>query len=90
MTNLEAVQRMDKESFAEFLDQVYLTGINTGSYAQTLTEDDANDVLDRFPFDKDWLDAEAEPAVLNIIGEDAHMLNALSSIVLEAAGIEID
>lgn len=87
MTNLEAVQKMDKDSFEAFLDQVYVTGINTGSYAQTLTEDDANEVLDRFPFNKEWLDDEAEPAVLHIIGEDAYMLRALCKIVMEAAGI---
>ena len=89
MTNFEAIKNMDKESLELFLDQVYVTGINTGTYAQSLSEEDSTKVLDGLPFDGEWLDSEAEPAVINITDEDTPLLRALCSIVLKAAGVDV-
>lgn len=45
-----------------FLDQVFLTGLNTGMHAATLndTPEVQAELLDRNPFDLAWLSAEAE------------------------------
>ena len=39
MDNFDAIKRMDKAALEDFLDQVYLTGLNTGMYAATLPND---------------------------------------------------
>ena len=40
MDNFDAIKRMDKTQLETFLDQVYLTGVNSGMYAVTLPNDE--------------------------------------------------
>lgn len=91
MDNFEAIKQMDRASMEAFLDQVYLTGLNTGMYAATLPNDSEDQLalLDKNPFDEAWLVSEAEPALLDTYadGEDEHVLNALAAAVLRSAGI---
>lgn len=91
MDNFDAIKQMDRASMEAFLDQVYLTGLNTGMYAAGLPNDSEEQftLLDENPFDKTWLGSEAEPALLSTCAdeEDEHVLNALAAAVLRSAGI---
>ena len=40
MDNYDAFKRMNKTQLETFLDQVYLTGVNSGMYAVTLPNDE--------------------------------------------------
>jgi len=55
MTNFEAIKNLTDEQIEKFLDQVFLTGLNTGY--QSLVDPD---IHDGNPFDADWLNAEVE------------------------------
>lgn len=48
---------MDKAALEDFLDQVYLTGLNTGMYAATLPNDSKEQalLLNENPFSLKWL-----------------------------------
>ena len=88
MTNYEAIRQMTPSHMAEFLDQVYLTGLNRGMCAEkskddSLTNDD--------PFDLSWLKEDAEEATRYGVSEDGDLLllNALAETILQNAGIEI-
>lgn len=52
MDNFDAIKRMDKTQLESFLDQVYLTGLNSGMYAATLSNDSEEQamLLDENPF----------------------------------------
>ena len=86
MNNYKAILAMSPERMEAFLDQVYLTGLNTGIYA-AIHEDDAS--LDNNPFDAIWLDSSAEEATTAGLDEtgDEYMLNALVTAILRSAGI---
>ena len=62
MNNFDAIGQLDVEKMENFLDQVFLTGLNTGMHAATLndTPEVQAELLDRNPFDLAWLSAEAE------------------------------
>ena len=64
MNNFDAIGQLDVEKMENFLDQVFLTGLNTGMHAATLndTPEVQAELLDRNPFDLAWLSAEAEKA----------------------------
>ena len=85
-TNYDAIIKMQPDHMEHFLDQVYLTGLNTGMYAAT---NDDDSVLDDNPFDATWLAAEAEKATaMGFVDDgDEFMLNALTEAVLRSAGI---
>lgn len=93
MDNFDAIKRMDKVQLEAFLDQVYLTGLNTGMYAAALPSDsdEQADILDRNPFSEAWLSSEAEQATLGTIAEDGdeYILDALATAVLRSAGISV-
>jgi hypothetical protein len=55
MNNYEAIKNLTSEQLEKFLDQVFLTGFNTGY--QSLVDPD---IHDGNPFDTDWLNGEAE------------------------------
>jgi hypothetical protein len=55
MTNFEAIKQLTYEQLDKFLDQVFLTGFNTGY--QSLVDPD---IHDGNPFDEEWLSAEAD------------------------------
>ena len=57
MDNYDAIKRMGKTQLETFLDQVYLTGVNSGMYAATLSNDSEEQamLLDENPFSEKWL-----------------------------------
>ena len=65
MTNYEAIINLTPELLEKFLDQVFLTGFNTGY--QSLVDPD---IHDGNPFNTDWLNAEAEE-FHNLVEDDA-------------------
>ena len=87
MDNFDAINQMDRASMEAFLDQVYLTGLNTGMYAAVLPNDSEEQftLLDENPFDKTWLGGEAEDATL---GTCEYILNSLAKAILRSAGIK--
>ena len=86
MNNYTAILAMTPERMEQFLDQVYLAGLNTGMYAATHDDDT---VLDNNPFDATWLSADAEEATAKGFDETGaeYMLNALVQAILQSAGI---
>lgn len=86
MNNYAAILAMTPERMEQFLDQVYLAGLNTGMYAATHNDDS---VLDNNPFDATWLLSDAEDATAKGFDEtgDEYMLNALVQAILQSAGI---
>lgn len=86
MNNHEAIIAMSPDRMEQFLDQVYLAGLNTGMYATT-HEDDA--VLDHNPFDSAWLASPAEEATAVGFDEtgDEYILSALVKAILLGAGL---
>ena len=89
MNNHKAIVAMPPERMEQFLDQVYLAGLNTGIYAATHEDDLA---LDNNPFDACWLAEPVEEATA--IGRDEtgdeYLLNALVKAILLSAGISED
>lgn len=86
MNNYAAILAMTPERMEQFLDQVYLAGLNTGMYAATHNDDS---VLDNNPFDATWLLSDAEEATAKGFDEtgDEYMLKALVQAILQSAGI---
>lgn len=86
MNNHEAIIKMTPSQMEQFLDQVYLAGLNTGMYAATHNDDS---VLDANPFDETWLGAPAEDATAIGFDEtgDEYMLTALVEAILRTAGL---
>lgn len=93
MDNFEAIMRMDRNALEAFLDQVYLTGVNTGMFAAGLPNDsdEQAELLDENPFNEKWLSSEAENATLGTCAgeEDEYILDALATAVFRSAGIQI-
>ena len=89
MNNHEAIIAMSPDRMEQFLDQVYLAGLNTGMYAATHQDDS---VLDHNPFDSVWLSSPAEEATAVGFDEtgDEYMLNALIKTILLSAGLSED
>lgn len=94
MNNYEAIRQLDLAKMESFLDQVFLAGLNTGMYAATLKDDSEaqDELLDRNPFDRAWLSAEAEKATLGEPAEDGdnYLLDALTTAILRSAGISLE
>lgn len=79
MTNYQAILAMSAEHMESFLDQVHLTGLNTGGYAARLEEERQTELLGINPFDMAWLRAPAEAALISL--EDEYILNALTEVI---------
>lgn len=91
MDNYEAIMKMSRKQLADFLDDVYVTGLNTGMYAATREKEEERDaVLDEFPYDEKWLASDAEAATLCKEAEDGddYVLEASAKAALRLAGIE--
>ena len=86
MNNHAAIISMAPERMEQFLDQVYIAGVNTGMYAASHNDDN---VLDDNPFNAAWLAAPAEKATAEGFDEtgNEYMLNALVAAILRTAGI---
>ena len=93
MDNYDAFKRMNKTQLETFLDQVYLTGVNSGMYAATLPNDSEEQamLLDENLFSEKWVSSEAEQATMGAMAEDgdAYILDALATAVLRGAGISV-
>lgn len=88
MTNYEAIIKMPPDRMEQFLDQVYLAGMNNGMYA--VRQEDDN-ILDHNPFDLGWLSAQAEDAATPGFDEEGeeYMLSALVEAIFRNAGIDL-
>ena len=88
MTNYEAILSMSTEQMEDFLDQIYLAGLNNGMYA---ARQDDDSILDTNPFDLRWLSEPAEKAIRFETDEegDDYMLCALSEAIFRNAGIPV-
>jgi hypothetical protein len=64
MTYYEAIENLTTEQLEKFLDQVFLTGLNTGY--QSLVDPV---IHDGNPFSADWLNADVEESCLLIEDE---------------------
>jgi len=86
MTNYEAIIQMTPHRMEQFLDQVYLAGLNTGMYAAKHVDDE---VLDQNPFDDRWLADFAEEATEFGFVEDGDefLLSALVEAIFRNTGI---
>lgn len=89
MDNYSAILKMNRIQLEAFLDDVYCTGLNNGLYAARQPDGD-DEILDRNPFDKDWLTAAAEPATLCAECEDGdtYLLEAYAQAVIRNAGLD--
>ena len=92
MTNYEGILKMSQKQLERFLDGVYCTGLNNGMYALRLSEEEASSLLDKNPFNEEWLNDPAEKAVLqkSTKKEDEYLLDALATAIFHNAGIEAD
>ena len=87
MTNYEVIVRMTPERMEQFLDQVYLTGLNNGMYAARQKNDD---ILDINPYDDCWLLRQRKQANWGADEEgDAYVLSALVDAISRNAGLSI-
>jgi len=87
MTNYEAIGGLTPEQLEKFLDQVFLTGFNSGY--QSLVDPD---IFDDNPFDADWINSsvgESRLLVENENGEDL-VIEPLVRIVSRIAGFDAD
>lgn len=88
MTNYEAIIRMTPERMEQFLDQVYLTGLNNGMY---VAKHDDDEILDLNPCDDCWVAALTKEVTEFGFDEegDEYMLYALVEAIFRNAGIPI-
>ena len=91
MTNYAAIIQMTPHRMEQFLDQVYLTGMNNGLYMARLDDDEAVD-FDPECYTMEWLLSEAEDATSKVFTDDGdtYLPNALTKAILCNAGIPAD
>ena len=89
MDNYSAIMKMSKKQLEMFLDDVYCTGLNNGMYASEHPEND--NIIADFPFNENWLFAEAEPATLCPADEDGdgYLTDIFVQSAIRNAGIDI-
>lgn len=78
MTNYEAIRNLTFEQLEKFLDQVFLTGFNTGY--QSLVDPE---IHDGNPFSADWLNANVEihPAIVEDAAGEGLIIEPLVKVV---------
>ena len=82
MTYYEAIKNLSSEKLEKFLDQVFLTGFNTGYHSLV-----DPDIHDGNPFDADWLGTSVEgphAIIEDEAGEELiidQLLNVINRIV---------
>lgn len=83
MNNYTALTSLHKGELAYILDQIYLTGLNTGIFVAGLADHDPRkmSLMEEFPYGEEWLSAEAEPAFTASEGEEADLLDALIAAI---------
>lgn len=87
VSNYEAIKNMSPEEMAYFLDCVYTTGINDGTYSADHEND--YDIMCNCPYNKKWLASPAEDATRYVFAEDndEYIPDALVKSILRVAGI---
>ena len=87
MKNYEAIKNLTYEQLEKFLDQVFLTGYNTGY--QSLVDPD---IHDENPFDMNWLNADVEEANALVEDEagDSLIIEPLVSVVKRIVEFDAD
>lgn len=90
ITNYEAIKKMSPEEMAYFLDCVYITGINDGTYSAD--HEGECDIIENCLYNKKWLDSPAENATQYVFAEDGdeYIPEALVKSILRIAGISPD
>lgn len=92
MDNFDAIKRMSREQMESFLDNVYVTGLNNGTYAASLENDteEQRAMLDDNPYDGKWLAEESEDATRLVFAEDGdnYLTNTLCEAIFRATGID--
>jgi hypothetical protein len=85
MTNYEAIRNLTSGQIEKFLDQVFLTGFNTGY--QSLVDPE---IHDGNPFDEGWLNEEVEgfhALVENEAGEEL-IIDPLVNVITHIVGFD--
>ena len=88
MNNYEAVKQMTCEQMANFLSDIYYTGINNGMYISRCENDFDNEKAENNPYNENWLSKEAEAALLdNRNNDDKYLPDFLTEAILRNAQI---
>jgi hypothetical protein len=87
MTNFIAFKNFTFEQLEKFLDQVFLTGYNTGY--QSLVDPD---IHDGNPFDENWLSAEVDESHSLVENEDGEelIIEPLVSVIERIIEFDVD
>ena len=87
MKNYEAIKNLTHEQLVKFLDQVFLTGLNTGYHSLV-----DPDIHDGNPFDIDWLNAEVEehPSLVEDETGEGLIIGPLAKVILRIAEFDAE
>ena len=87
MTNYEAIKNLTLEQLEKFLDQVFLTGFNTGY--QSLVDPD---IHDGNPFSANWLDVgvEGPPALIEDESGEGLIIEQLVKVIVQIVEFDAD
>jgi len=87
MTNHEAIKNLTQEQLEHLLDQVFLTGLNTGYCLSVFPDTD-----DENPFDANWLNAEVEesPALVEDETGESLIIGPLTDAILRIVAFDAD
>ena len=87
MKNYEAIKNLTPELLEKFLDQVFLTGFNTGY--QSLVDPD---IYDGNPFDNDWVNSEVDehPALVEDEAGESLIIEPLVKVVTRIIEFDVN
>lgn len=87
ISNYDAIKNMSPEQMTYFLECVYTTGINDGTYSADHETETV--VIETCPYNKKWLASPAEDATRYVFAEDndEYIPKALVKSILRTSGI---
>ena len=87
MKNYEAIKALTPEQLVRFLDQVFLTGLNTGY--QSLVDPD---IYNGNPFNEDWVsaDVDGEPILVEDETGEGLIIEQLVNVVNRIMEFDMD
>jgi len=87
MKYYEAIRNLTPEQLEKFLDQVFLTGLNTGYHSFV-----DPDIHDGNPFDMNWLNADVDGAPALVENESAEglVIEQLVSVIRRIYEFDMD
>ena len=87
MTNYEAIKNLTPEQLVKFLDQVFLTGFNTGYHSLA-----DPDIHDGNPFHENWINADAENSPVLVEDESGEelIIEQLADVVMRIVEFDVD